>query len=235
MTSWDRALVLNADQLFEQSKPFLTYIAERNQGLLPPHLALVVDGRPGTVAILSVDMMNGFCRQGPRPTPCSARIGASIVSFLGGAYELGARRFVLIQDTHDVHAIEFGSYPAHSIGGSSESDMLPELTALPFFDQCPVMPKNSVSCSLGTDLGHWLDSHPEPATFIVVGECTDMGTYLLAMHLRMRANVFDQQVRVVVAVDCMDTYHLPVDVARDAGAVTHDRDLLHHVSFILCC
>jgi len=49
------------------------------------------------------------------------------------------------------------------------------------------------------------------------------------MHLRMRANVLNQQVRVIVPVDCVDTYDLPVDVARNTGTVAHDGDLLHHV------
>jgi nicotinamidase-related amidase len=220
---------MDAEQLFQQSKPFLTYIVEWNQGLLPLHLASVVDGQPQRVAILSVDMINGFCRQGPLASPRAARIVAPVVSLFRRAHELGVRRFALLQDTHDGDAIEFGSYPAHCIRGSTESDTVPELKALPFFDQYLLMPKNSVSCSLGTDLGPWLDTHPEVDTFIVVGVCTDICTYLLAMHLRMRANVLNQQVRVIVPVDCVDTYDLPVDVARNTGAVAHDGDLLHHV------
>ena len=102
------------------------------------------------------------------------------------------RCFALLQDTHDADAIEFGSYPARCTGGSSESDALTELKALPFFDQCLVMPKNSVSCSPATDLGPWLGSHPEVDTFIVVGDCTDICTYLLAMHLRKRTNALKQ-------------------------------------------
>ena len=144
---------MSAEQLFEQSKPFLTYIAEWNRGLLPLHLASVVDGQPERAAILSVDMINGFCHQGPLASPRVARIVAPVVSLFRRAHELGLRRFALLQDTHHADAIEFDSYPAHCIRGSSESDTVPELKGLPFFDQCLVMPKNSVSCSLGTDLG----------------------------------------------------------------------------------
>jgi len=50
----------------------------------------------------------------------------------------------------------------------------------------------------------------------------------LAMYLRLRANALQSaNVRVVLPVDCVQTYDVPVAVAREIGAVPHDGDLLH--------
>ena len=91
-----------------------------------------------------------------------------------------------------------------------------------------MMPKNSISSTIGTGLLDWLDEHSEVNTFITVGDCTDLCTYQLAMSLRLRANALNLDQRFILPVDCVDTYDLPVDVAQEIGAVPHDGDLLHY-------
>ena len=82
--------------------------------------------------------------------------------------------------------------------------------------------------SIGTELESWLAAHPAARTFLVVGDCTDFCTHQLAMHLRLRANVFQMRdVRVIVPVDGVDSFHIPVDVAEEAGIMPHHADLLH--------
>jgi nicotinamidase-related amidase len=220
---------MTVEQLIEQSKPFLTYVMEWKAGLQPLDLASTLDGRPERAVVISVDVINGFCYEGPLASPRVANIVQPIVALFKRAYELGMRHFILTQDTHDPEAVEFGSYPPHCVRGSSESETVPEFKELPFFDLFVTMPKNSIASSLGTDLDPWLDDHPEVDTFIVVGDCTDLCTYQLAMHLRLRANALNEQARVILPVDGVDTYDLPVDVARGIGAVPHDGDLLHHI------
>ncbi len=97
-----------------------------------------------------------------------------------------------------------------------ESATMPELLALPFSDLFTVIEKDSVCVALGTELDAWLEAHPEVTTFLTVGDCTDFCTHRLAMHLRLRANVLHQpEVRVILPVDGVDTFHIPVDVARN--------------------
>ncbi len=183
---------------------------------------------PATVALLSVDVINGFCYQGPLSSPRVAAIVPPIVRLFRRAYDLGVRHFILTQDTHDEHAVEFGSFAPHCTRGSAESEPVPELTALPFSDQFTIIPKNSISSSIGTALPAWLDDHPEVTTFIVVGDCTDLCTYQLAMYLRLRANAYQRAAdRVIVPMDCVATYDLPVPVAQELGVMPHHGDLLH--------
>jgi nicotinamidase-related amidase len=220
---------MNVEQLIEQSKPFLSYVAEWKENLQPLDLASALEGRPERAAVISVDVTNGFCYEGPLASPRVATIVKPIVALFQRAHGLGVRHFILPQDTHDPEAIEFGSYPPHCVRGSSQSQTVPEIKGLPFADLFITMPKNCIDSALGTDLDAWVDDHPEVDTFIVVGDCTDLCTYQLAMHLRVRANAFNRQVRVIVPEDSTDTYDLAVNVAHEIGAVPHAGDLLHFI------
>jgi nicotinamidase-related amidase len=66
-------------------------------------------------------------------------------------------------------------------------------------------------------------------TFIVVGDCTDICVYQLAMHLLTWANARDLEWRVIVPEDCVQTYDLPLETANQVGAKPHPGDLLHQV------
>jgi nicotinamidase-related amidase len=210
-------------------KSFLDWLAHWEQDLPEARLEEIVSD-PHQVALVSVDLTRGFCCEGPLASPRVAGIIPAAVRLFQRAHDLGVRHFLLLHDTHDADALEFSAYPPHAIAGTAESDLVDELKALPFSGRFVVMPKNSVSCDIGTDLGPWLEAHPAVSTFIVVGDCTDICVYLGAMYLRLRANVFRLRgVRVVIPADCVQTYDMPVQVAEELGGLPHDGDLLHRV------
>ena len=219
---------MNADTLIENSRPFLDYLVSWEASL--PRLSLAdVASAPERVAALSVDVTNGFCHEGALASPRMKATIAPVVRLFQAAHAAGVRHFLLSQDTHEPDAVEFGQYPPHCVRGTVEADTVPELIALPFFPQITVMPKNSIQSSLGTGLEAWLQARPEVSTFIVVGDATDLCTYQLAMHLRLRANSAGLRQRVIVPADCVDTYDLPVETAQKIGALPHAGDLLHVV------
>ncbi len=220
--------LMTAQALLSKSEPFVQYILDWEASLPSQPLAAVVEDAARTV-VISVDMINGFCHVGPLSSPRIKDIINPIVTLFNDAYALGIRQFVLTQDTHDPDAVEFGSYPPHCVRGTEESDSVPEFKALPFYDEMAVFEKNSTNSFINTGLEDFLSARPELDTFIVVGDCTDLCTYQLAMHLRLRANAQNLQQRVILPVDCVDTYDLPVDTAKEIGAVPHDGDLLHHI------
>jgi nicotinamidase-related amidase len=116
------------------------------------------------------------------------------------------------------------------VRGTGESLTVPELRNLPFSDLFLTIEKDSISSSIDTELDEWLEGHPQVTTFLVVGDCTDFCVYQLAMHLRLRANALNlPDVRVIVPVDGVDTFQIPVDVAEEIGAMPHHGDLLHLV------
>lgn len=186
---------------------------------------------PERTAILSVDVINGFCHEGVLASPRVKAIIEPITTLMKTAWARGVRHFLLSQDTHEPDAVEFGAWPPHCVRGTSEAETVPEIRALPFFDQMTLLEKNSIASGLNTGLNVWLENHPEVDTFIVVGDCTDLCTYQLAMHLRLDANARQLKRRVIVPADCVDTYDLSIETAQSINALPHPGDLLH--SFFL--
>ena len=184
---------------------------------------------PDRAAILSVDVINGFCYEGPLSSPRGAGIVEPIAKLFEQAWNYGVRHILLSQDTHEPEAVEFGQWPQHCVRGTSEAETVDAFKALPFFDQMVIQEKNSIHAGINTSLNQWIAAHPEIDTFIVVGDCTDLCTYQLAMHLRLDANARQIERRVIVPENCVQTYDLPVETALQVGAVPHPGDLMHAV------
>ncbi len=222
---------MNLEELSAGSRPFLAWLVDwyNSRPVLP--LAELTTGT-GTasdrVAVLAVDVTAGFCSQGPLASERVGRIVEPIARLFQRAYDLGARHFILPQDTHSADAVEFNSFPPHCVGGTSEPVLVSELSSLPFSDLFMVIEKDTISSDIATGLDDWLDAHPDTNTFLVTGDCTDFCVYQLAMHLRLRANALKlRDARVIVPMDCVDTFDIPVHVAQEIGAMPHHADLLH--------
>ncbi|HSV72751.1 MAG TPA: isochorismatase family cysteine hydrolase [Chthonomonadales bacterium] len=184
---------------------------------------------PDHVAVFCVDLLNGFCHEGQLQSDRVRSIIDPIVSLFERCYVQGVRHFVLPQDEHPVDAAEFSDYPVHCVRGTSEAQTVPELLRLPFSDLFTVIPKRSISSSVCTGLDAWLAAHPHVTHRVVVGNCTDLCTYQLAMHLKLTANVRNAMDPVVVPADCVATYDVPVEQARQLGIPAHPGDFFHAV------
>lgn len=212
--------------LIETSAPFLHWLSGWVDSLPGMPLAQAISD-PAATAILSVDVINGFTCEGPLASPRVAKIVTPIVTLCTNAWASGVRHILLVQDSHEPDAVEFAQWPAHCVRGTNQSAAVPELQALPFFDQLPLFPKNSIHSALNTRLDAWLADHPLVNNFIVVGDCTDLCAYQMAMHLRLDANAAQLRRRVLLPANCMDTYDLPLETALQIGSMPHPGDLLH--------
>lgn len=220
---------MNASAFIESSTPFLAWLADWQAGLEALPFAEAIPN-PERVAVLSVDLIVGFAYQGPLSSPRVAGIMPPITALFRRAKAAGVQHFVLTQDCHTDDTPEFGSFTPHCMCGSKEAETVPELLALPFSDQFTVIAKNSISSSMGTILEAWLNAHHQAVdTFVVVGDCTDLCTFQLAMYLRLRANAHGYRHRVIVPANCVQTYDLSVGSAQEIGIMPHDGDLLHAV------
>lgn len=212
-----------------RTNSFLDWLAQWETARPSLDLETVISD-PARVALVSEDLLKGFCSEGPLSGPRAAGIVPAVVRLFERAHDLGVRHFLLFQDAHDADAVEFSAYPPHCVSGTAESEMVDELSDLAFSDHFTIFPKNSISSNLGTEFDAWLEARPQVTTFIVVGDCTDICVYHAALHLRVRANVLGlRDVRVIVPADCVQTYDLPVETALELGALPHDGDLLHSV------
>jgi nicotinamidase-related amidase len=212
----------------EQTRTFLSALVEWEHNL--PGIAwsdLHEEAQQGRIALLSVDMTNGFCHAGALSSPRVNGIIPAVVAAFKGAYAIGVRNFVLPQDCHTHDAVEFADFPPHCEVGTQEAGTIPELAELPFADLYTIIPKNSINAFIGTTLSAWLDAHHNLSTYVVVGDCTDLCVYQLAMYLKLYANAHNLKLRIIVPENAVQTYDMPVETARTIGALPHDGDFMH--------
>jgi nicotinamidase-related amidase len=219
---------MDATELIGNSEPFLRYLAEWEAGRpTMPLERLAAD--PQRVAIMAVDLINGFCNMGSLASPRIQGIVAPSAELFQRAEAAGVAHLIRVQEAHEPEALEFAQFPAHGVRGTAEAEAVPELRALPFFDQMRVFTKNSIHPAFNSGLERWLEEHGEVDTFVVVGDCTDLCTYQTAMYLKLRGNALQLSQRVVVPANCVQTFDTPPALARQIGAMAHDGDLLHLV------
>ena len=184
---------------------------------------------PATTAIFSADLINGFLREGALASDRIDQVTEPVLKLLRRAWEYGVRDYVFLQDTHTEDNPEFRAYPPHAIRGTSESEMIPEIAALPFADAFTIIEKNSLHPDVETTLDAWWNDHPNIRTAIVIGDCTDLCVNHLAMHLRVRANALGlQEFDVIIPADCVETFDIPERDDTEPGAA-HPGDFFHDV------
>ncbi|MBI3970855.1 MAG: isochorismatase family protein [Chloroflexi bacterium] len=217
-----------------RSAAFLEYLDEFLVTLPKATLEELVAaaGGPERVALIAVDVIDGFCVEGPLASPRVGRIVPPIERLFRAAYDAGVRAFAVLRDSHDPNAPEFAQFGPHCIAGTQESALVAELANLPFAGSFEDVPKNATSAWVGAEqFANWFTTQREAGvrTFVVTGDCTDLCVYQTAMPLRLGANARNERLEVVVPADGVDTYDLPVDVAKQIGALPHEGDLLHAV------
>lgn len=184
---------------------------------------------PDRAAFFSADLINGFVHTGPLASPRVHSLVEPVVALLSSGWDHGIRKFVLLQDTHPQDTPEFRAYPPHAIAGTEEAATIPELAHLPFAGSFTIIEKNSLNPAIETTFDAWWDQNSRLNRAIVVGDCTDLCVYQLAMHLRLRANALGlDDFEVIVPINAVDTFDIPVDAETGIGAA-HPGDFFHDV------
>ncbi|MCO5177436.1 MAG: isochorismatase family protein [Thermomicrobiales bacterium] len=217
--------------LADRSAPFLNAVESWLLSLPEGSLEEIIDtaGGPDRVAIVSVDLIVGFCHSGALSSPRVAGLLGPVADLMMAAHDVGITSIVLTQDTHRPDAEEFASYPPHCIAGTEESQTAPELVDLPMADSFAIVEKNSIASLTAPGWPEWEAEHGPFHTWIIVGDCTDLCVYQAAMALKLRSLAEHRGERVIIPENCVQTYDLPVDAAKEIGAQPHDGDLLHAV------
>ncbi len=216
--------------LLRESCDFIEYLADWKEKLPTESMAEIIRDARGAdhVAIISVDVIEGFCRVGPLASDRIKGIIAPVVNLFKKAHQMGVRHIALSQDAHREDSREFQAFPPHCIQGTREAQTVEEFKALPFFEEFDIFTKNSISSSLETGLGEWLNSR-DIRKIIVVGDCTDLCANQLATFIRHLANTLHNQWEVILPENCVQTYDLPVKTALEIGAPPHPGDFFHLV------
>ncbi len=218
--------------LVDRSRAFLEYVDRFVAELPEERLADLIAraGGPDRVAVVAVDVVNGFCVKGPLASERVGRIVPPIERLFRTSHAAGVRAFAVLRDSHTPGAPEFEQFGPHCLAGTAESALVGELAHLPFASEFADVQKNATSAWAGAEgFPAWVQRQRAAGvdTFVVVGDCTDLCVYQTAMPLKLMANARDERLDVIVPAECVNTYDLPVAVAAGIGAPPHDGDLLH--------
>ncbi len=174
-------------------------------------------GGPEQVALVLVDLVQGFAREGPLASPRVAALIEPITKLVEEALRLGVR-VTAIRDAHTEDCPEFDQFGRHCVKGSSEAELVEEIKAVlgPNFTDWP---KNCLAAG---------QTHAQ-SIIVIVGDCTDLCIYQAAMAEKLAANAQGIRKRVIVPVNLVDTYDLPVEVAKKLGLMPHPGNFFHLV------
>ncbi len=167
-------------------------------------------------ALVIIDMINGFAREGALMSP---RVDALVPEIERLSVECSRRGIVKLAfaDSHSEKSPEFCSYPVHCMTGTSESEIIDELKKIGGYQ---LTPKNSTNGFLEDDFQKWLSVNGKVRNFIITGDCTDICIQQFAVSLKAWFNKKNEQVRVIVPLNAVETFELGL----------HDGDLLNAVT-----
>lgn len=154
-------------------------------------------------ALIVVDMINGFVKEGALASPNVLAINRHIADLAAACLANGIP-VAALADCHTLSSPEFSSFPAHCLEGTAESELTDELKAAGAVTR---IEKNSTNGMLEPRFKEWLREHGS-GTFIVVGCCTDLCVQQLALTLKTTYNRKNATSRVIVPAKCAATYDL---------------------------
>lgn len=171
---------------------------------------------PDQTALIIVDMVNGFVKEGPMSSTRIQSIIAPICDVLKESNHLGLK-VVAFADSHETNCIEFNSYPAHCVKDTIESEIIDEIKETGHYQ---LIEKNSTNGFLESEFQQWLADHPMINQFVIVGDCTDICVEQFAITLKTYFNTINQPSRIIVPMSCVETYDFDV----------HDGDFMNVIA-----
>ncbi len=192
---------LNRNEFMKRSEQTLGEILDIIDGLNGISLSELTGNQ---TALIIVDMINGFAREGALKSPRVEELIPEIVKLSENCDKMGIKKLVFA-DCHTEASPEFGAYPAHCMTGTYEAEVVDEIKEVGGYK---LIPKNSTNGFHEEEFRKWLNENPQLNTFIVVGDCTDICVQQFAITLKTWFNKKNQKYRVIVPVNAVDTYDL---------------------------
>ena len=166
--------------------------------------------------VFVIDMINGFCKEGPLADPRIMNIVPELHDYLG-KYE-GEK--IEVRDSHPENALEFNSFPPHCTIDSYESDGIDELKDV--LSDTKLFKKNSTCALFAPGMIDYLEKE-RPEDIVVTGCCTDICILNFVLALRNFFNEKEINCNIVVYKELVDTYEAP----------NHNRNVFNAMAFTL--
>ena len=125
-------------------------------------------------ALIVVDMINGFVKEGVLHDKAIARVIPRQLELIKEYHDKG-ELVIFIQDTHTKGSTEHKRFPdVHCLKGSREEEIVEELKPFTTFDDTLCVPKNSTSFMESKVFRDVIGNAPNIKEFDIVGCCTDI-------------------------------------------------------------
>lgn len=148
-----------------------------------------------------VDINNGFAKSGALYSPRVEALIKPITNFTK-SISGKVKNIIAFTDCHDENSLELSNYPSHCLISDFESEIVDELKEI---GNIKILPKNS------TNGFFVLDDIKFESTenIIIVGDCTDICIYQLAITLKSYFNQHNMNKNIIIPVNLVDTYDIP--------------------------
>ena len=194
---------VNREEFINRSTQTLTEIFEMLEKLQTIKLK---DLQGKQTALIIVDMINGFAREGALKSSRVEELIPDIVKLSKKCDELEIQKLVFA-DCHTDVSPEFGAYPMHCMVGTNEAEVVAEIKEVGGYK---LIPKNSTNGFHEEEFKKWLEENSHINNFIITGDCTDICVQQFAITLKTWFNMQNKNNRVIVPINAVDTYDLGV-------------------------
>ncbi len=195
--------MINKNDFLKRSTKALEEILDMLEGLPELHLK---DLQYQNAALVIVDMINGFAKEGALSSPRVEKIIPKIVELSKLCDDLEITKLAFA-DCHTEASPEFDAYPEHCMKGTNESEVVDEIKEIGGYT---LIPKNSTNGFLEEKFQNWLSENQNIDSFIITGDCTDICVQQFAITLKTWFNMQNKKARIIVPIEAVDTYDLGV-------------------------
>ncbi|MDO4481492.1 MAG: isochorismatase family cysteine hydrolase [Bacillota bacterium] len=158
--------------------------------------------KKGNTALIIIDMVNGFIREGAMKNELAEEIIEPIVDLMG-YFKGNGMPIVAFADCHDENSPEFDRYEKHCIKGTSEAEIVDEIKQAGGYT---LINKNSTNGVLEEEFQQWLKDNPEITDFIITGVCTDICVMQFCLTLRALLDKNGVKSRFILPLNMVETY-----------------------------
>ena len=155
--------------------------------------------------LITIDMVNGFVKEGMLAAPSIARIVPRQIELLDEALKNNSSGLVFIRDSHPIDAIEFKTYPKHCIEKTVESEVIDELKEYEKYSLEYL--KNSTNLIFAPHLMNDLLKLKNLEQVRLMGCLSEVCVLNGAIGLRDYFDELNKNVEVMVHADAIDTFN----------------------------
>ena len=181
--------------LLKEGKEMLELIYDRIESLENLNLRNL---DPNSTMILVIDLNKGFAKGGALYSHRIEKLINPISDFIKAALKIGIT-IKAFTDYHTEDSVELKAYPKHCLEGSCEWEIVDELN----IEEIEVIRKNSTNGFLEEKFTF---DKEKIKNIIVVGDCTDICVYQIAISLRADLNRENREGEVYVLKNLVDTF-----------------------------